>query len=75
MTKYKFTIVVTRDPEEEGIFLASVPALPGCNTWGVTEIEAFNNAKDAALCCLESMLQDNEPIAREVRHSQTEVCV
>ncbi len=71
--KYTFTVVITNDPEEVGVFLASVPALPGCHTWGASEEEAFENAKDAALCCIESMKRDGEAIPVEVAHMQQEL--
>jgi len=42
----KYTIVVSKDPESRA-FSASVPALPGCHTWGKTQAEAFRQALDA----------------------------
>lgn len=40
-----FEIVL--QPEEEGGFSVSVPALPGCHTQGETRDEALAMAKDA----------------------------
>ena len=40
-----YTIHIERD--EDGIFVVSVPALPGCFTQGRTLVEAFRMAQDA----------------------------
>lgn len=61
-----FTVVLTEDPEEPGIFNATVPALPGCHTWGESKDEAYQNALEAIACCIESMRKENEPIPVEV---------
>jgi antitoxin HicB len=41
----RYTINIERD--EDGIFVVSVPALPGCFTQGRTLDEAFRMAQDA----------------------------
>lgn len=46
-----FTVVIERD--EEGNFIASVPALVGCHTQGRTLDEAMERIKEAILLCLE----------------------
>jgi predicted RNase H-like HicB family nuclease len=48
-----FSVVLTRD--SEGNWLASVPAIPGCHTWGKTRAEALANVKEAIAGCLESL--------------------
>ncbi len=35
------------EQDEDGIYIASVPALPGCVSDGVTRAEALMNVKDA----------------------------
>ncbi len=45
MKDYNFTVVVEKD--EEGNFLAIVPALQGCYTEGSTKEEALELIKDA----------------------------
>ncbi len=47
-----FVVAVEYDSEEK-VHNASVPALPGCVTWGTTEEEALENIKDAIRCYLE----------------------
>jgi len=62
----KFTVILTEDTDEPGIFNASVPALPGCHSWGESKEEAYVNATEAIRCCVKSMLKENETIPVEV---------
>jgi antitoxin HicB len=48
---HEFEVVL--QPEEEGGFSVSVPALPGCHTQGETREEALAMASDAIEGCLE----------------------
>lgn len=41
----RFNVLLT--PDEDGWFVAEVPALPGCITQGSTREEALDNVKDA----------------------------
>ena len=59
-----FTVVVTKD-EEEDVYNASVPALPGRHTWGDTVDEAFANAEEAIRSYVGSLVKSNEPIPQE----------
>ena len=43
------------DPEFEGYYNASVPALPGCFSYGTTREEALGNIKEAIELCLEDL--------------------
>ena len=47
MTPMKYRIIIENDPEE-GAYIASVPSLPGCQTFG-------RNAKEAALMAKEAI--------------------
>lgn len=47
MTAESHEFEVVLQPEEEGCFSVSVPALPGCHTQGETREEAQAMAKDA----------------------------
>ena len=51
--------------EPEGGFTVTVPALPGCITYGETMDEAIANAKEAAELFLESLKAHGEPIPTE----------
>ena len=53
MKDYNFTVVVERD--EDGNFLAIVPALQGCQTEGSTKEEALEYIKDAIALHIEDI--------------------
>ncbi len=48
--KYDFTTIIQ---EEDGLFVATVPAVPGCHAQGETYEEVQNNIKEALELCLE----------------------
>ncbi|MBI5066461.1 type II toxin-antitoxin system HicB family antitoxin [Candidatus Woesearchaeota archaeon] len=56
----KFRIVLEKD--EDGIFVAECPSLPGCVSQGKTRAEAMKNAKEAIKGYLVSLKKHNEPI-------------
>ena len=41
----KFRIIV--EPDEDGVFVATVPSLPGCVSQGGTREEALRNVREA----------------------------
>ncbi|MGE4284148.1 MAG: type II toxin-antitoxin system HicB family antitoxin [Clostridia bacterium] len=51
MKKYNFTILIEKD--EDGIYIASVPALKGCYTQAKTVEELIPRIKEAIELCLE----------------------
>ena len=57
-----FDVVVTED--EDGMFVATVPALRGAITQGETKAEALENIKEAILLMLETA--DPDPFIRSV---------
>ena len=48
--------------EEDGRWSASIPALPGCASWGYSPQEALENAKDATEIYIEDMLDAGEDL-------------
>lgn len=44
---------VTIDLDEDGVFVAACPAIPGCISEGATEKEALKNVEKAIRECLE----------------------
>ena len=60
----KYTVILERD--EEGYYVVSVPALPGCFTQGKTKEEALENAKEAIESYTGSLKKHNEPIPEDV---------
>ena len=45
-----FTITIMRD--EDGLYIAECPAIPGCVSQGKTEVEVQANVQDAIKQCL-----------------------
>jgi len=59
------TYTVHIEPAEEGGFVASFPALPGCQTQGETFEEVIAMAKEALVGFLETMHRHGQPIPEE----------
>ena len=51
----KLRYVVTIDREEDGRFLASVPAVPGCHVYGRTRRQAVDRARRALQFYIDSL--------------------
>ena len=56
----RFTVVLER--EEDGGFVASVPALPGCVSQGDSRDEAMQNVREAIEVYIEDCRESGEPI-------------
>lgn len=56
----KYRVII--EPDEDGVFCASVPALPGCVSDGKTRAEAIENIKEAIIAYLESLEKSGDPI-------------
>lgn len=56
----KFRAIIGQD--EDGVFIAQCPALPGCVSQGKTRKEAEANIKEAIQGYLESLREHDEPI-------------
>jgi len=52
----KYRVLIEQD--EDGIFVAFVPALPGCHTQGETYEDVLKNIKEAIALCLEVAKKD-----------------
>jgi len=60
----RFTVVLEKD--EDGIYVASVPALPGCISDGSTVEATMANIKEAIQGFIEDMIADGEAIPRDI---------
>ena len=64
----KFRVLI--EPDEDGVFVAECPSLPGCISQGQTRAEAVANIRDAIQGYLVSLAKHNEaaplPINEEV---------
>jgi len=56
----RYRVIVERD--EDGIFMAEVPSLPGCVTQGRTHADAVANVKEAIAGYLESLRARGEQV-------------
>jgi predicted RNase H-like HicB family nuclease len=55
----KYRVIIEQD--EDGVFVAEVPSLPGCVSHGATWSEAATNIHEAMEAYLESLREHNEP--------------
>ncbi len=69
----KYCITIERD--EDGIYIAECPSLPGCISQGKTRKEALNNIEDAIKGYLESLKKHKEPIPPSIKEEMIEVNV
>ena len=71
--KYKYRILIEKD--ENGIYIASCPALQGCYSQGDTVDEALQNIKDAIQLHIEALQALGETIPIEILIEEVEVVV
>ncbi len=69
----KFRVLI--DQDEDGVFVAQVPSLPGCVTQGATRREAVSNAEEAIAAYLESLHERGEPIPPSINEELVEVAI
>lgn len=67
----KFRVIINQD--EEGMFIAECPTLPGCISQGKTHMEAMKNIKDAVKGYLKSLEKHNEAIPPSIDEDFIEV--
>jgi predicted RNase H-like HicB family nuclease len=67
----RFSITIDRD--EDGIWIAECPAIPGCVSQGATREEAVANVREAIALCLEVRSEQGLPLTVET--AQVEVTV
>ena len=69
----KYRVLIEQD--ENGVFVAEVPALPGCISQGNTRKEALRNIQEAIAVYLESLKSHNEPVPPSIYEEVVEVTV
>ena len=67
----KYRVLIEAD--EDGMFVAEVPALPGCVSQGQTREQAIENIKEAIALYLESLAAHNEPVPPPITEELVEV--
>ncbi len=61
----KFLITIYQD--EDGMFIAECPSIPGCVSQGKTETEAMKNIQEAIKECLEVRAEKGMPLTVTTR--------
>ena len=56
----KYRVIIQED--EDGVYVAAVPSLPGCLSQGASRTEALENVKEAIALYVESLQAYDEPI-------------
>ncbi|MBE3114213.1 MAG: type II toxin-antitoxin system HicB family antitoxin [Candidatus Hydromicrobium sp.] len=67
----KFIITIFRD--EDGMYIAECPSIPGCISQGKTEKEAEKNIQDAIRECLEVRAEKGIPLTISTRQVEVKV--
>ena len=67
----KFNITIDRD--EDGVWIAECPSIPGCVSQGKTKDAALKNIQEAIVLCMEVRSEQGMPLTVETR--QLEVMV
>jgi predicted RNase H-like HicB family nuclease len=66
-------LLITMYQDEDGVYIAECPAIPGCVSQGTTEEEAERNIRDAIKECLEVRAEKGIPLTVEIRELEVNV--
>lgn len=69
----KYRVLI--EPDEDGMYVAEVPSLPGCISQGQTREEAAENVREAIAAYLESLEAHGDPIPPPITEVVVEVHV
>jgi len=67
----RYRVLIEQD--EDGVYVAEVPALPGCISQGKTRNEVIDNIKEAIAGYLESLQAHDEPVPPSIAEEVVEV--
>lgn len=67
----KFIITIFQD--EDGVYIAECPSIPGCVSQGKSEKEAEKNIQDAIKDCLEVRAEKGIPLTISTRQVEVKV--
>jgi predicted RNase H-like HicB family nuclease len=59
----KFAVTIDRD--EDGVWIAECPSIPGCVSQGATKPQALKNIREAIKLCLEVRSERGMPLLVE----------
>lgn len=63
--KLHHEVYVTLDRDEDGMWIAECPSIPGCVSQGQTRAEALANVQDAIVACLQVRAERGMPLTVE----------
>lgn len=66
---------VLTEQDEDGVYVAEVPSLPGCISQGGSRDEAVENVKEAIAAYLESLETHGDPVPPPITEEVVEVQV
>jgi predicted RNase H-like HicB family nuclease len=67
----RYRVLIEQD--EDGVFVADVPSLPGCVSQGGTRDEALLNVREAIALYLESLEEHGDPVPPPITEEIIEV--
>ncbi len=67
----KYRVLIERD--EDGVFVATVPTLPGCVADGPTRTTALSSVREAIALYIESLEHHGDPIPPPISEELVEV--
>ncbi len=67
----RYRVLIEQD--EDGVFVAEAPSLPGCISQGATRSEALANIKEAIAGYIKSLEAHGEPVPPSITEEVVEV--
>lgn len=67
----RYRVLIEQD--EDGVFVAEVPSLPGCVSQGGTRDEALSNVREAIALYLQSLEDHGDPVPPPITEEIIEV--
>lgn len=71
MSIMQYRVII--EPDEDGVFVAECPSLPGCISQGETREAAIANIRDAIRGYIASLEKHNEPVPFPITEEIVEV--
>lgn len=67
----KYRVLI--EPDEDGIFVAECPSLPGCVSQGTTRTEALRNIREAIEGYVASLKAHRDPVPPSIVEEKVEI--
>jgi len=69
----RMKVIITMYQDEDGMYIAECPSIPGCVSQGETEEEAERNIEEAIRACLDVRTERGMPLTVAVRELEVQV--